>query len=134
MPAWLDSGAYKAWRCEPEAHPPRTGSPHGANRVCSNETLSAAAAGTGEWPEGVAAVKELYDRVGGSITGIAVYLKTAPASDKGAGWYWYERLGTRIAADGLNVSGCTGCHSIAGTDPASTPSPGARDFVYTPVR
>lgn len=123
--AWLAAGHYRAWHCEPTPHASRAPSPHGLNRICSNDALSGAA-GDGPYPVGAAAVKELYGSPG-AVTGVAVYLRVAEGSG-GANWYWYERIGTRGVADGLGSSGtartiCVGCH-------ASAP----RDFVFTHVR
>ncbi|WP_394848433.1 cytochrome P460 family protein [Pendulispora brunnea] len=140
MESWLQSGAYKTWHCEGAIHASRAPSPHGFNRICSNDAISANATGTGDWSEGAAAVKELYDSATStSPSGYAVYLKTSSDSAGGANWYWYERLpGGSISADGLGSSGnakstCVGCHAAAGADAAHTPSPGGRDQVYTPV-
>ena len=52
--AWIASGAYRAWHCETAPHPARMPSPHGVNRICSNDALSATA--SGEYPVGAAAV------------------------------------------------------------------------------
>lgn len=139
--AWLATGAYRDWHCEPMVHSARAPSPHGYNRICSNDALAGAASGNGPFPRGSAAVKELFAGPDEARpTGYAVSLKTEADSDGGASWYWYERLpsGT-LVADGLGERGpersiCVGCHVAAGTDPAHTPSPGARDFVYTPVQ
>jgi len=146
--AWLEQGAYKNWRCEPEVHPSRAPSPHGFNRICSNDLLSADAAGRGEWAKGSAGVKELYASLDDQEPiGYAVYLKTADDSAGGANWYWYERLpanseqvngAPRVVADGLGTAGaakdiCVSCHLAAGIDADHTPTPGGRDQVYTPV-
>ena len=106
------------------------------------------ATGTGEWPQGAAAVKELYANATDTTpVGYAVYLKTQTSSAAGASWYWYERVplssaaphdANGVVADGLGSAGgpamqiCVGCHSAAGSDAAHTPSPGGRDEVYTP--
>src|SRR5215831_21323499 len=58
---WLGDASYKTWACEPAVHAARDPSPHGFNRICSNEVIAAAATGTAAWPKGAAAVKELYD-------------------------------------------------------------------------
>lgn len=137
--AWLAKGDYKSWACEPAVHEARSPSPHGFNRICSNDLLSSNATGTNDWPKGSASVKELYDSADASEPiGYAVYLKLQDDSAGGANWYWYEDTGSAIAADGLGDSGgaktiCVGCHIGAGSDAAHTPSPGARDLVYTPV-
>lgn len=136
--AWLTKGDYKKWKCEATTHDARSPSPHGFNRICVNDVL--AATSTGNWPKGAAAVKEIYADAAGAIVGYAVELKTADDSGGGAGWYWYERVdGMGVVADGAGTSGapkdiCVGCHAGAGSDAAHTPSPGARDFVYTPVQ
>jgi len=146
--AWLKRGAYKNWQCEPDVHASRDPSPHGFNRICSNDLLAESAAGKGAWPAGSAGVKELYASLDGTRPiGYAVYLKTEADSQGGANWYWYEGVpadsdapngAQRVVADGLGDSGpaktiCVGCHAAAGIDAAHTPSVGARDQVYTPV-
>ena len=138
--AWLKTGAYKSWHCESAVHEARSPSPHGFNRICSNDAISTNATGTANWPEGAAAVKELYDNAAGTTpTGYAVYLKTNADSAAGANWYWYERIpGNTVVADGLGNAGvakslCVGCHGAAGSDAPHTPSAGGRDQVYTPV-
>src|SRR5882724_4281322 len=57
---WLKAGSYKGWSCETVSHPQLKVSPHGQNRICSND-LIASFTGTGERPKGSAAVKELLD-------------------------------------------------------------------------
>jgi hypothetical protein len=148
--AWLALGDYKQWHCETASHAARSPSPHGFNRICSNDAVSNNAAGTGVWPEGAAAVKELLaDATSTTPVGYAVYLKTAADSAAGANWYWYERVpldstaaphdaATGVVADGMGSSGtamsiCVSCHNAAGSDAAHTPSPGGRDEVYTAV-
>src|SRR5258708_53607 len=131
--AWLAQGAYKTWHCERSEHESRSPSPHGFNRICSNDALAGAGA-SGPFPEGAAGVKELWDKVGGSVIGYAVYAKTAADSASGAAWYWYEDNPSLnppggVVADGLGSSGspkdvCVGCHSHAGSSFAQT----ARDF------
>ena len=145
--AWVKDGSYKGWKCEPSVHPSRNPSPHGMNRICSND-LTAAFTGTGERPLGSAGVKELYDATGKTIVGVAVYVKTKATTDGGSSWYWYERVPLEseaphdakgVVADGLGASGpakeiCVGCHAGAGSDAAHTPTPGAFDQVYTQVK
>jgi len=145
---WLTAASYKTWACEPAVHAARSPSPHGFNRICSNDVIAGATAGTTAWPKGAAAVKEIYASLTATTpTGYAVYLKTDADSAAGANWYWYERVpadseaphdtnGT--VADGKGGSGtpksiCVGCHTAAGMDAAHTPSTGGRDQVYTPV-
>jgi hypothetical protein len=148
---WLAQGYYKSWKCEPAVHAQRSPSPHGFDKVCSNDVISGFS-GTGPWPVGAAAVKELY----GTLTdttpnGYAVYLKTADDTTAGGSvWYWYEIVppstpqsvaphdATGLVADGMGGSGppmtiCVSCHGAAGMDPAHTPTPGGHDQVYTPV-
>lgn len=144
--AWLETGAYEDWHCEPDVHESRAPSPHGYNRICSNDAIASMATGSGDWPKGAAAVKELYTSESArEPAGYAVYVKTEADSADGANWYWYERLPPseagepgQLAADGLGDSGtaksiCVACHAAAGTDALHTPSAGGRDQVYTPV-
>jgi hypothetical protein len=150
--AWLATGEYKSWHCEAAVHASRSPSVHNFNRICSNDVVSANAAGTGNWPMGAAAVKELYQAVTDTTpVGYAVYLKTQADSAGGASWYWYERvpqtgiqsgaphdMTTGVVADGMGDAGtansiCVGCHMASGSDMAHTPSVGGRDEVYTPV-
>lgn len=144
--AWLKKGDYKDWQCESDIHEARSPSPHGFNRICSNDVISSRATDSGDWPKGAAAVKELYAGTDAKQPfGYSVYLKTKSSSDGGASWYWYERfskdLGAPmdgVVADGLGDDGpaksiCVSCHGAAGSDTAHTPSEGGRDQVYTPV-
>jgi hypothetical protein len=156
--AWLATGAYKSWSCESAVHESRSPSPHGFNRICSNNLISSNATATAAWPEGAAAVKELWPSIpdqdsdddaapATAPVGYAVYLKTASDSAGGANWYWYERVpldsaaphdANGVVADGLGGSGpalsiCVACHSASGLDAAHTPSPNGHDEVYTPV-
>jgi len=139
--AWLTEGAYKSWACEPAVHEARSPSPHGKNRICSNDLLSAHT--TGPYPVDSAAVKELYDAAGTNIVGIAVYRKTTTATT-GDAWYLYERVpldspaphdAAGVVADGQGTSGpakaiCVSCHNGAGIDAAHS----GHDFVYTQVK
>jgi hypothetical protein len=131
--AWLAKGEYKKWSCETVSHPQMKVSPHGQNRICSND-LVAGFSGTGERPKGSAAVKELYDD-SQAIVGYAVEVKVADTSDGGKNWYWYERLpGMGVVADGFGNSGtpksiCVGCHAAAGSDDAHTVT-ASSDYVY----
>jgi hypothetical protein len=141
LKAWLATGAYKSWHCEPTDHVAVAPSPHSQDRVCSNDLL---AAGSPPFPQGAAAVKELYDKPssqGGVVFGYAVYLKTQASSAAGANWYWYEDNPTLdpdggVVADGLGNAGnpmtiCVSCHNLAGSDSAHM---GAGDEVYTQVK
>jgi hypothetical protein len=146
--AWLKKAAYKDWTCEDKVHEARSPSPHGFNRICSNDVISSSATGKGAWKSGAAAVKELYASADDDKpVGYAVYLKTKSDSASGANWYWYERVpldsaaphdDDGVVADGMGDDGpakaiCVGCHVAAGSDEAHTPSEGGRDQVYTPV-
>lgn len=117
---WIEAGHYLSWQCEPERHPARPGSGHGANRICSNAAL-AASTGDGAFPAGAAAVKEVFNSSGG-IRLYAVYRKVRDGSG-GATWYWYEGLDDNVIANGEGDGTCTGCHGRA-----------PRDFVYTIIR
>jgi hypothetical protein len=146
LEAWLSKGSYKDWQCEPSVHESRSPSPHGFNRICSNDLVSNHADASDNWLSGAAAVKELFASADASTPiGYAVYLKTKADSAAGANWYWYERVPTDsappdgIVADGMGDSGtaksiCVGCHVAAGSDSDHTPSAGGRDEVYTPVQ
>ena len=145
---WLRASNYAGWRCEPVGVPGRTiagtGSPHGRNRICVNDVLFAAAAsGTGNFPVGSAAMKELQNAAG-LIIGYAVE-RRVNATVGAAGWYYYETVppGTvlptpnPVEADGTVADGpgdamgtnamavCTGCHSGAARDAVFVPRPGA---------
>lgn len=140
--AWLTAGHYMSWRCEPAAHAQRSPSPHGQNRICSNTTMSSFT-GTGEYPVGAAAVKELFDDTGKTIVGYAVEVHTT-AGNTGDAWYWYERVpasspaphdANGVVADGKGSSGpaqtiCVGCHQAAGSDAGHS----GHNFVYTQVK
>jgi hypothetical protein len=117
LSAWLATGAYRAWACEPAPHAARPPGAHGMNRICSNAALSATASGA--FPVGAATVKELYS--GGQVTGYAVGRKLAAAGGA-ASWYWYERIGASTVADGVAVRLCSDCHATA-----------AQDFIFTRV-
>lgn len=137
---WLAAGHYTSWACEPEPHEARSPSPHGYNRICSNDLLSNHT--TGEYPVGAAAVKELYTDPAMPIAGYAVELHVTAGTD-GGDWYWYEVVpddseaphdANGVVADGLGDSGaamtiCVSCHEAAGSDVDH----GGHDFVYTQV-
>ena len=132
--AWLTKGDYKAWKCEAAGHDARSPSPHGRNRICNNTKLSSTA--TGNYPVGSASVKELLVSDGGTaITGYAIGLKLTAGASTGAGWYWYEKVGGTLVANGKGDKAgnettlCTGCHQGAGSDATHS----GRDFVYTQV-
>jgi len=139
--AWLDTAAYKGWHCESAPHAARKPSPHGMNRICSNDVL--AAHGDGEFPVDSAGVKELYDADGKNVVGYAVY-RHVKAGNAGDAWYWYETVpsdsaaphdATGLVAVGPGDSGpakdiCVSCHSAAGSDADHF----GHDFVYTQVK
>jgi hypothetical protein len=122
--AWLDAGHYEAWDCEAEPTLKTSGDPaihvHDTNRVCSNPRLASAALSNGEWPAGIASVKEIYD--GDTVIARDVYVKVTQTND-GLGFFYYGGASTL----GFGAPGCTGCHSAAGSD---ADHPGAGDFVY----
>ncbi len=122
LEAWLAGGAYKQWAVESQVHA-STG-PHGGNvRTYVNAiALASLMAQTSEHPQDAATVKELYGAGVDTLIGYAVSLKTAPTSEGGATWYWYERVnGTTYGGD-LGVGLCTGCHG-GGADYILTPFP-----------
>lgn len=144
--AWLAKGDYKSWQCELVNHPQMAVSPHGKNRVCSND-LSAQFSDTSgaQRPAGSAAVKELYDDQS-ALVGYAVSVKTKATSDAGASWYWYERVpldsaaphnSAGVVADGLGTEGaaqsiCVGCHAAAASNAEHTVT-ASGDFEYLQV-
>jgi hypothetical protein len=137
LEAWLEKGDYKSWACETVEHPQMKVSPHGVNRVCSND-LAASFEGSvsDERPLGTASVKELYDDAS-ELVGYAVGVKLSAASDGGGNWYWYERTQENVVVDGLGDAGlaksaCVGCHAGAGSD-ANHAVTGSSDFVYLQV-
>jgi hypothetical protein len=115
---WLEAAHYNTWQCEPEPHDARPRSPHGRNRICSNDLL-ASSTGDGPFPVGAAGVKEIFD--GSSISLYAVYRKVADGTG-GNTWYWFEGDRGDVIANGEGDSTCTGCHGGA-----------PRDFVFTIV-
>lgn len=128
--AWLAQGFYTTWHCEPAPHAGRSPSPHGTNRICSNDAASGA--GPGEYPVDSAAVKELLD--GGAVVGHAVY-RHVRAGTSGDTWFWFEKLHDSVGAIGLGDKGtphdsCVGCHKNAGANANHS----GHDFVYTQVR
>lgn len=116
LATWLEAAHYNTWQCEAEPHDARPRSPHGRNRICSNDVLSAAT-GEGPFPVGAAAVKEIFD--GDAIEQYAVYRKVTDGTG-GNTWYWFEGTRDDVVANGEGDGTCTGCHSSA-----------PRDFVFT---
>lgn len=115
---WIAGGDYLEWACESAPHAGRAPSPHGLNRICSNDALIAST-GPGPFPVGAAAVKEIYD--GERISLHAVYRKVADG-EGGATWYWFEGTADDVIANSEGDGTCVGCHSSA-----------PRDFVFTPL-
>ncbi len=122
LEAWLLAGSYKTWAAESGVHP-STG-PHGGNvRTFVNAVaLASLAAKNPEHPQDAATVKELYGASLDQVVGYAVTVKTAPDSQGGATWYWYERIDATTYGDDLGVGLCTGCHG-GGADYILTPFP-----------
>ncbi len=139
--AWIAEGHYKSWKCEAAEHEAVSPSPHGFNRICSNDVLSAH--GAGEYPVDSVGVKELWDAAGGKIVGYAVY-RHIKAGTTGDTWFWYEKVpldsaaphdANGVVAFGDGSSGaaktiCVGCHSATGIDAMHS----GHDFVYTQVK
>ena len=145
--AWLAKGSYKNWACETSTHPQIKVSPHGQNRVCSNDAIVGFMGGVGqERPKGSAAVKELYND-NAELVGYAVSVKLADKSDGGANWYWYERVplsspaphdAKGVVADGTGSRDpakkiCVSCHSGAGVDADMHSVNHSSDYVYDVV-
>jgi hypothetical protein len=138
LEAWLTNGDYTKWACETVEHPQMGVSPHGKNRVCSNDLAAGFSGKAGdERPLGTASVKELYDD-DSQLAGYSVAVKVGAQSSGGAAWYWYERVPTSgVVANGLGDSGtpksvCVGCHGGAGSDSKHSVT-GSSDFVYLQV-
>jgi hypothetical protein len=119
---WLAGGAYREWAVESAIHP-STG-PHAGNVLTyvNAIALQSLADGNAEHPQNAATVKELYGGTMDTIIGYAVSLKTAPQSEGGDLWYWYERVNATIYGGELGTPLCTGCHG-GGADYILTPYP-----------
>lgn len=106
---WLEAGNYLDWTAESVIHP--SGGPHGGNvRTYFNDALVASLTDEAPaHPVGAASVKELY-RNSSEIMGWAVSVKVAADSAAGAGWYWYELIGTSVFADSVGAGICVSCH------------------------
>jgi hypothetical protein len=144
--AWLATGKYMSWACEMDSHAAMKVSPHGQNKICSNNLVANFSGATGsERPVGSAAVKELYDDAA-ALVGYAVYVKVKPTTAGGANWYWYERVpltsaaphnSMGVVADGLGSAGtaqtiCVGCHAAAASDDAHSVTKSG-DYVYDQI-
>lgn len=116
---WLPRALYRDWPAESAIHP--SAGPHGGSvRTFVDPALfESLQAGSAEHPVGASVVKELYS--GGAPLGWAVMVKIEPGAG-GDAWYWYERSGSSVYADGPGEALCTGCHS-AGVDFVRTPFP-----------
>jgi hypothetical protein len=124
MSGWLSAGHYLQWRCEPEPHPSRNGSPHGNNRICSNSKISGNA--DSAYPVGAATVKELV-AADNSVAGHSV-MRKLNANGDGSAWYFFERFEGRLYAQSAGSTACAGCHERAG----SGGMPG-KDFVFSQI-
>ncbi len=122
---WLQAGAYLGWTSESAIHV--SGGPHpSAVLTYFNDTLIASLqAGNAAHPVDSATVKELYNN-SGEINGWAVSVKTQADSASGDGWYWYERVGNSVFADGNGVGLCANCH---GTTTSGFTS---KDYILAP--
>lgn len=141
LDAWIEDGFYKEWACEGAEHDADPISPHAFNRICSNAAMSAH--GDGEYPVDAAAVKELWDAIGGKVVGIAVS-RHVKAGTTGDTWFWYEKVpldsmaphdDKGVVAFGNGDSGpakdiCVGCHAATGIDADHS----GHDFVYVQVQ
>ena len=132
--AWLTAGSYKGagWKCETAVHANRSPSPHGMNKICNNTKLTATVA-PGTYGFGTASVKELYMADGTTIAGYATSLKLIDGDSDGGKWYFFEKMGATVVANGKgqanNSDLCSSCHAGAGSDAGHS----GRDFVYTQV-
>jgi hypothetical protein len=110
------------------AHEPRGTSPHGRDRICTNDALSGAGS-SGPYPVGAAAVKELVDSAG-NVVGYTVSLKARPdpAPTIGSNWYWYRTTPFGSGPIGFGEAECVGCHALA-----ADATPAGRDLVFTQV-
>jgi hypothetical protein len=135
--SWLAGGSYKSWHCEMQASSKTGGTAgihvHGTTRICSNNALSGFT-GTGEFPVGASAVKELWSSSSGQVIGYSVYTHTAAGDGTSCSeYFYYERAGTGAPYIGLGNGTCTSCHGRAGSDAAHL-APTAHDCVYMIIR
>jgi len=119
LQTWLEQRAYDHWSAESAIHPSQ--GPHGGDvRTFVNAALlGSLEADADEHPIDAATVKELYDD--DDVVGWAMMVKVVRDTG-GDGWFWYERVGTSVYADGVGVELCSDCHQ-AGTDQILTPFP-----------
>lgn len=125
--AWLQSKSYSSWTAEPKLHPGRGPHPKRKSpvRVFMNSVLVSSLKAKGkEHPDASAAVKEMYQN--GKLWGWAVMIKTAPKSNDGKNWYWYEVKsttdGSKTVAKANGVELCVDCHD-SGNDMVLTKYP-----------
>lgn len=130
LDAWMASSPWMGWTCEPAPREARPSSPHQTVRVCENDVLTTARAvgGTGDFPVGAAAVKEMYYQ--GAIWAVAIAVRGKPGIG-GDSWFWWRKVldGTETPAITHADYGdafCAGCH-------AGAASGGGRDFIFTSV-
>ncbi len=139
LEAWIATGAYLGWRCEPAPHPAIAPSPHEMNRTCANDLVVPGV--VGQFSTDAAFVKETWG-ANGAITGYAVQRHTRPGGDADT-WFWYRRVAlddTAFAHDehgvvaiGWPLPGtaaatvCVACHLEAGIDGFA-----GHDFVFSP--
>jgi hypothetical protein len=128
LDAWIATQPWQTWACEPAPRGPRLNSPHDQVRVCENQLLAGALAGSGEAPVGAAAVKEMYYQ--GAIWSytIAVHGKAGSGTDK---WFWWRKVIDGSASPPITNQGygepfCSGCH--AGAQAAA-----GHDSIFTAV-
>jgi hypothetical protein len=118
---WLAAGSYLGWAAEGTIHAPDSPHPSMVRVFVNDLLLESLEEGRTEHPAGAAAVKEIYGPTL-VLRGWAVTVKLQDDADNGRGWYWFERVGTSVFADGPGQIGCSGCHSL-GTDYFRTPFP-----------
>ncbi len=118
--SFIAGGTFENWDAETAVH--ASSGPHGMVRTYVNQVLfDSLTANNASHPVCSATIKELYANDGTTINGYAVMVKATDGTS-GDDWYWYERIGNNVVADGLGVGGCTGCHS-AGSDFFRSPFP-----------
>jgi hypothetical protein len=113
---WLQAGNYAAWASESAPH--ESEGPHfGKVRVFVNPILAASlAAGDETYPEGAAAVKELFGDTQTAIPGgWSVWVKTDADSAEGLNTFWYEIYEGSVFANAKGALICTSCH-VGGAD------------------
>ena len=117
-----DGRTTRSGTASPPVHnAPLRPSPHGFDRVCSNDLVNPTATDedAGPWPTGARggerALQRLSDADGGPLR-LRRVAQVAPyaGGDAGANWYWYERQTDQsIEADGFGVR-AAGVHDLRG--------------------